>query len=131
MSGDSPAEIPRVSPLNGLLGIAVTDLSSGEVRLELEPGETHRNELGAVHGAVVTALLDGAMGRAVGRSLGGRGTCATVQLSVQFLAPAEGPLRAESRTLRIGGRVAFMEAECVDAEGRTVARAHGTWALRR
>lgn len=123
--------IPLVSPLNALLGVAVTDLDSGEVRLELEPTDEHRNELGAVHGAVVTALLDGAMGRAVGRSLGGQGTCATVQLSVQFMAPAEGRLTAESRSLRIGGRVAFMEAECLGPDGRTVARAHGTWAIRR
>lgn len=124
-------EIPRVSPLNRLLGVDVVDLEDGEVELTLEPSDVHRNELGALHGGVVSSLLDGAMGRAVGRSLGGAGTCATVQLSVQFLAPAEGRLTARSRRVRIGGRVAFMEAECRNDQGVLVARAHGTWALRR
>jgi uncharacterized protein (TIGR00369 family) len=115
--------VPRISPLN--------HLEDGEVRLELTPGDRHRNELGAVHGAVVTALLDGAMGRAIGRRLAAGETCATVQLSVQFLAPAEGELHALSRTLRVGRTVAFLEAECRRSDGTLVASAHGTWALRR
>jgi acyl-coenzyme A thioesterase PaaI-like protein len=71
------------------------------------------------------------MGRSVGRALGGVGTCATVQLSVQFLAPAEGRLTARSRRVRVGGRVAFMAADCLRDDGTLVATAHGTWALKR
>lgn len=127
----SEREIPLVSPLNRLLGVSVTDLADGEVELTLVPGDEHRNELGAVHGGVVTALLDGAMGRSVGRALEAGGHCATVQLSVQFLAPAEGRLTARSTRIRLGGRVAFMSAECRRDDGTLVATAHGTWALRR
>ena len=62
-----PAPIPRVSPFNALLGIEVEDLESGGCRLTLSPRGEHRNELGSVHGGLITTLLDGAMGRAAGR----------------------------------------------------------------
>lgn len=129
MSDSNP--IPRISPFNGLLGIDVEDLESGACRLTLTPKEEHRNELGSVHGGLVTTLLDGAMGRAAGRLVGPDGFCATTQLSVQFLEPAEGELVAESKITRAGGRVAFVEAECRRADGLLVARAQGVWALKR
>ena len=124
-------EIPKVSPFNELLGAEVEDLEDGSVRLLLTPTDRHRNELGAVHGGLVTSLLDGAMGRSVGRTLGPGDTCATVELSIQFHRPAEGRLVATGRPTRVGGRIAFCEAELHDAEGELVARAHGTWAVRR
>lgn len=126
-----PAPIPRVSPFNALLGVEVEDLESGGCRLTLSPRAEHRNELGSVHGGLITTLLDGAMGRAAGRLVGPGGFCATTQLSVQFLEPAEGDLAAESRITRAGGRVAFVEAECRRADGTLVARAQGVWALKR
>ncbi len=123
--------IPQVSPLNALLGVDVLDRKDGAVELRLTPGPQHRNELGAVHGGVVTSLLDGAMGRSVGLALAEGDTCATVELSVQFIGPAEGPLVSLGRPTRLGGRIAFCEAELRNAAGDLVARAHGTWALKR
>ena len=123
--------IPQVSPLNALLGVEVLDADDGSVELRLTPGPEHRNELGAVHGGVVTSLLDGAMGRSVGLALAEGESCATVELSVQFMGPAEGPLVSVGRPTRLGGRIAFCEAELRTGGGELVARAHGTWALRR
>jgi len=118
------------SPINAALGIRAEDLPDGRVRLSLEVGEQHKNEVGLVHGGLTTLLLDGAMGRAVGRTLEPGQGCATVQLSVQFLAPAEGRLTAVSRTVRRGRTTAFMEGECTREDGTVVARAHGTWVIR-
>ena len=86
------------------------------------------NEVGAVHGGFATFLLDGAMGRAAVRSLNEGETCATVQLSTQFIAPLAGTLRATGRITKRGKRIGFLDGECVDASGRVGARAQGTWA---
>jgi uncharacterized protein (TIGR00369 family) len=126
----APASAALHSPINAALGIQTEDLPDGRVRLSLETGPEHLNEVGLVHGGVSALLLDGAMGRCVGRTLAPGQSCATVQLSVQFLAPAEGRLAALARVVRRGRTTAFMEAECTRADGTLVARAHGTWVIR-
>ena len=118
------------SPLNAALGITAEDLPDGRVRLALETGPQHRNEVGSVHGGVAALLLDGAMGRCVGRTLAPGQVCVTVQLSVQYLARAEGRIEALARIVRRGRSTAFMESECTRADGTIVARAHGTWVIR-
>jgi len=122
----------RISPFNRHMGFEVEDLEDGTSRLSLPAGHDLRNELGIVHGGATMALLDGAMGRTVVRSLGaGSSIAATVQFSVQFLAPAQGRLTATAKVLRSGQSVAFLEGECRRDDGTLVARAHGTWAIRR
>lgn len=121
---------PLHSPINALLGVLTEDLPDGRVRLSLETDASHHNEVGIVHGGVSALLLDGAMGRCVGRTLAPGQGCATVQLSVQYLAPAEGRITAVGRIVRRGRTAAFLEAECVRADGTVVARAHGTWVIR-
>jgi uncharacterized protein (TIGR00369 family) len=118
------------SPLNAALGITAEDLPDGRVRLWLETTEQHRNEVGIVHGGIPTLLLDGAMGRCVVRTLAPGETCATVQLSVQFLSAARGRVAAVARIVRRGRTTAFLEAECTREDGTMVARAHGTWVVR-
>jgi uncharacterized protein (TIGR00369 family) len=118
------------SPINAALGIEHEDLPDGGVRLALSTGPEHVNEVGIVHGGITTLLLDGAMGRCAGRTLAPGQTCATVQLSVQFLAPAEGRIQAVGRVLKRGRSIAFLEGECTRADGAVIARAHGTWVIR-
>lgn len=118
------------SPINAELGITAEDLPDGRVSLALATDASHHNEVGIVHGGVAALLLDGAMGRCVGRTLGPGQSCATVQLSLQYLAPAEGRIVAVGRVVRRGRTTAFLEAECTRADGTVVARAHGTWVIR-
>jgi uncharacterized protein (TIGR00369 family) len=118
------------SPINAALGIQTEDLPDGRVRLSLALDSTHLNEVGFVHGGVAALLLDGAMGRSVVRTLQPGQGCATVQLSVQYIAPAEGRIAALARIVRRGRSTAFVEAECTGADGTIVARAHGTWVIR-
>ncbi|QDU85288.1 hypothetical protein Pla163_24160 [Planctomycetes bacterium Pla163] len=119
------------SPVNEHLGLDTIDHDDGTVELRLACGPEHTNEVGIVHGGLTSFLLDGAMGRAIGRTLEAGGSCATVQLSVQFLAPARGTIAAVGRVTKRGRRVAFAEAECRRLDdGELVARAHGTWAVK-
>ena len=83
--------------MNELLGVLSEDLADGSVRLTLETRPEHQSEGGRIHGGLLGLLLDGAMGRACGRTLDPGQTCATVQLSIQFLAAAEAAADPTSR----------------------------------
>ena len=124
------ASPPMHSPINAKLGIVTEDLEDGRVRLSLATDASLQSEGGRIHGDIAALLLDGAMGRCVGRTLEPGQTCATVQLSIQYLAPAEGRISAVGRVVRRGRSAAFLEAECVREDGTVVARAHGTWMIR-
>ena len=117
------------SPLNATLGIRTTDHPDGTSSLELETDARFCNEVGIIHGGITMLLLDGAMGRTVGRSLAAGEGCGTVQFSNQFLLPAQGRLRAAARIVRRGNRLAFVEGECFREDGSLIARAQGTWAI--
>lgn len=117
------------SNVNRKLGIVADDLDDGRVRLTLATDASFHNEVDIVHGGVAMFLLDGAMGRCCCRTLAEGASCATVQLSVQFLARAHGRLEATARLTKRGRSVAFLEAECRREDGELVARAQGTWAL--
>ncbi|MFN0058391.1 MAG: PaaI family thioesterase [Planctomycetota bacterium] len=117
------------SAFNKKLGIVAEDLADGSVRLTLEVDASFANDIGAIHGGVAATLLDGAMGRACCRTLAPGEGCATVHLSVQYLASAEGRLTAIGRLARRVRRIAFIDGECTRADGVVVARAQGTWAI--
>jgi uncharacterized protein (TIGR00369 family) len=118
------------SPFNERFGIQSEDLVDGSVALSLPTDASLHNEIGAVHGGVAMLLLDGAMGRAAGRTLEPGQGCATIQFTAQFLAPAQGRLRAVGRVVKRGRNVAFLEGECTREDGMLVARAIGSWAIR-
>ncbi len=117
------------SPINEKLGVVTEDRADGSVRLTLTVDSSFLNEVGIVHGAVPTLLLDGAMGRTCARTLDAVHTCSTVQLSVQFLSEAKGTLTATAEVVRRGRRVAFLRGECTRDDGTIVATAHGTWVI--
>lgn len=120
----------KESALNHKLGIESEDLPDGSVRLSMTTDESLHNEIGVVHGGMSATLLDGAMGRAVCRTLQEGQVCATVQLSLQFLAPAQGRVSALARVTKRARTIAFVEGEATRADGVIVARAQGTWAVR-
>ena len=102
----------------------------GEVEARLTLGPQHLNSRGVAHGGVVAALLDTALGDAVVAAIPKAWWCATISLSVQFIAGARrGELIARGRCLRHGRSTAFASGEARDASGRLVATAQGSWHL--
>ena len=123
--------IGRPVPFADFLGIRIESLEPGLARLELPPRPEFQNSHGGVHGGVVTALADVALAvAAIARDGTAKGAF-TVDLSVSFLDPGTGTLRAEGRCLRLGRSLAFSEGEVRDAGGNLVAKAIGTFKLRR
>lgn len=117
-------------PFTKYLGIEVTRMESGSAEAHLDLGPHHLNSRGVVHGGVLAALLDTAIGAAVVSAIPKEWWCATTSLSVQFLEGAhEGRLTARGRVLRKGRRVAFAGGDVYDAGERHVATAQGSFHL--
>lgn len=89
----------------------------------------HLNINQVVHGGVYATILDTAMGGAVVSLLREGEVTATTSLYIEFIRPAgQGErLKARGEVVRRGRHLAFVEGNLVDAEGRRLSQAHGTW----
>ncbi len=118
----------RIPAFNKLLGMDRVRAGDGEAEIVVEVRQEITNRRGVVHGGLLTALLDSVLGAAVIAGIASEEWCGTAQLDVQFLEPGRGPtLTGRGRLDRRGRRIAMASGEVVDSDGRTVARAHGTW----
>ena len=116
------------------LGVAVEDAKPGWVRLRVDVRDELRNAAGApVHGGVMSALVDMAVGGALGTlsdAAAGGVNQSTLDLNVSFLAAAtEGPIFAEGKILRRGRTIAVGEASVTDAGGRLCAVGRATYMI--
>lgn len=119
-------------PFADHLGLELESHGDGYARLGVELQPALLNSWQVAHGGVVMTLLD------VTLSMAGRSTdptligAATVDLNVSFIAPGRGHrLIAEGRVLRAARALVFCEGEARDAAGSLVAKAMGTFRLRR
>lgn len=121
----------RRVPFAELLGIQLTYQEPGRAILEMDLRPELQNSWDVAHGGVVMTLADIALAVAA-RTLETTATGAmTVELKVSFIGPGRGKLIAEGRCLRSGRSLAFCEGEVKDETGKLVAKALGTFILRR
>ena len=118
-------------PFAEFLGIQIVKNEPGVARLELALRPELLNSFHDAHGGVVMALADVALAVAAITQDGAARGAITVDLSVSFLGPGQGTLSADARCLRAGKSLAFSEGEVRDAKGHLVAKALGTFKLRR
>ncbi len=119
-------------PAAALVGFEPTYVMPGRVVFGYEPREEHYNALGAVHGGILTTVLDTAMGCAVSSKLDAGIAPVTIELKTSFVHPvtlASGVLRAEGRVVHPGARVATAEARLEGEDGRLYAHATSTWLI--
>lgn len=105
---------------------------SGEaVVLGLRAGAAHANSRGFVHGGLISALADNAMGLSCARRLGETGGLVTVSLAVDYLASAQQGQWLEFDTVFIkpGATLCFAQA-FVTADGQPCARANAVFRVR-
>ncbi len=125
------AALPAASPFLASLGATIVAAANGRSELALDPRDAHANTWGAVHGGVLMTLLDVAMSFAARSTDAHAQGAVTVDMSVQFIAPADGPLRALGHCAQASRTLVFCDAQIVDAQGELVARAQGTFKLLR
>lgn len=120
---------PRHAGFVELLGLEESAGPPGTYVCALTVDARHQNIQGVIHGSVLMALLDTAMGHALSGGLRPDEFCSTTQWSVQFLKASRpgDRLVATGRVAQKGNRIAFLEGVCRNAAGDEVARAHGTW----
>ncbi len=114
------------APVADLIGLRGTYVMPGRVTFEYEPREEHYSSLGAVHGGIVTAVLDTAMCAAIQSMLDADVEIATVELRTSFVRPvtlATDVFRVEGTVVHSGSRLATAEARLVDRAGRLYANA--------
>jgi uncharacterized protein (TIGR00369 family) len=113
-------------PFLAWLDIRSVRLVPGEAELELDLRPELMNSLDAAHGGVICTLVDVAMAAAA-RSDSPESRVVTVDMSVQFLHPGKGTLKAIGRARKVTRSLAFCEAEISDANGDLVARGTGVF----
>ena len=115
-----------VPPTAAILGQEILEIDSaaGRVTMKFQPIDACRNPMGNVQGGIVVAMLDDAAAFAAIIKSGKRIGIPTIELKTSFFAPAKAgvPLYAEGRCLKLGKRIAFMEADLFDEEGTLLAR---------
>jgi len=119
---ETPFETERAySPL----GFKMVSSQPGHVVWTYDVQPEHYNPFHVLHGGVVMALLDTAMGHAVATLSAPQGRInAAAQMNTHFLAPVrDGQLTAEARVLKMGKRLAVVQAEARLADGTVVALA--------
>lgn len=118
-------------PLRRFLGMELTGDEPGVGFAHLDVGSDHLNPNGVVHGAVLFALVDTAMGKSTMSVVDEPGHyCASIEVSLRFIRPAvAGRLTATATVVKRGRHVAHLEARVVDDAERLVATGAGTFAI--
>jgi uncharacterized protein (TIGR00369 family) len=122
-----------VSPAWSWLGITLVGLGEGTALVEMTPTEDMANHAGFVHGGMISALADSAMGRSLRTIKPGVDRAMSFDLKLSFISPAEvgEALRATGRVVHAGRRTAVAECTVEAPGGRLVATASGTFAITR
>jgi uncharacterized protein (TIGR00369 family) len=117
----------RFQPPTGVvLGMEILeiDMEAGRVMVKYQPGPQFTNPMGSVQGGIVVAMLDDAAAFAAIAKSGKRISVPSVELKTSFFAPVKAgvPVFAEGRCIKLGKRIAFMEADLTDGDGKLLAR---------
>lgn len=115
------------APISQLIGFRVLpataeDKELGRATVELDIDSRLNNPMGRVHGGVLAALSDAAMGIAFGRTLDPDQDFSTIDLHIHFMRPVRGKkLTARGEMIQRGLRVGFVQCRVRDDRGKEVA----------
>jgi uncharacterized protein (TIGR00369 family) len=121
------------SGFSQLLGYKLAEWRDGESVVALTIGPRHLNRAGALHGGVLTTLIDASGGYAGCYCAvpGHARRCVTVSLTTQFLAQTKAGLLTARAHVRGGGKRLFIaSAEVHDDTGALLAIGEGVYRYR-
>jgi uncharacterized protein (TIGR00369 family) len=108
----SLAEAVNARGFGHAAGFRIVAIAAGSAEVSLPRRDDLLQFLGHFHGGVITALADQAAGIAVTSSLPAGRIGVTVEIKVNFLAPADGSeLVARAKTLKMSGSIGVATVE--------------------
>jgi uncharacterized protein (TIGR00369 family) len=115
------------------LGLVEVSQGDGLAVVDMTPSEDMTNSAGFVHGGMISALADSAMGRSLRTIKPGVVRSMSFDLKLSFINAAKvgERLRATGRVVHAGRRTAVTECRVEGPGGRLVATASGTFAITR
>ena len=118
----------RKSPLTDPWEPIYSRRTADAVVIGLRLATSHTNSRGLIHGGLIAALADNAMGLSCGVKLDGGARLVTVGLAVDFTGTARVGqwLAIESDVIKTGGTLCFAQS-LIKADDIVIARANGTF----
>jgi len=128
--------LSEVIPFNKFLGITVEEARAGYAKLLLPYRGEYIGDASrpALHGGVISTLIDTCGGFAVWTQIETQDRVSTIDLRVDYLAPGHAePLIAEAQVVRVGNRVGVVDVRCwqPSAPERTVATGKAVYNIKR
>ncbi len=115
-------------PVTENMGIRREEISGGGVRATLDAAAEHCNVFGLVHGAILYAMADVAMGSMLTLSLKEFRPVATISIVSNYLRPTRpGTIVADTKFVRQGRSIATLQTEIRDGDGELSAIFTGTF----
>ena len=116
-------------PIGRVLDFVAIEFEPGRMVFQGTPSAAHYNPLGSVHGGYAATLLDSCVGCAIHTMLPAGKGYTTLELKINYIramSERTGPVRAEGKTISVGGQVATAEGRLTDSAGRLLAFATTT-----
>ncbi len=122
------AQFPKF-PFPALIGLSIEKLKYGFARFKA----AHRHELTQgmefLHGGVISALCDSAVAFALATMIEDGERMLTVEMKINFIAPADDDIFAEARIIHKGRKTAVGEVEVRKADNVLIAKSLVTYYL--
>jgi uncharacterized protein (TIGR00369 family) len=121
------------SPAWEWLGLKLVETGAGTAIVEMSATEPMANHSGVVHGGMISALADSAMGRSLRTLSPGVARAMSFDLKLNFINAAKigENLRATGRVIHAGRRTVVTECRVEGGDGRLIATASATFAVTR
>ncbi len=118
----------RQSPLTDPWEPLYSKRTDKAVIIGLRLAKPHTNGRGLIHGGLIAALADNAMGYSCGHVMGGASSLVTIGLAVDFIGTAQiGQwLAIETDVIKTGSTICFAQS-FVKADDAVIARANATF----
>jgi len=116
----------RSMPALQTMGISITHLGKGTAVLKMTCQNEYANHMGSIHGAIISCLVDNAMGYSI-ETLNIR--CVTLDMNLNYMAAVmKGTeVTVEGHVLHAGKKTVVAEASLFTNEGTLAAKARGTF----
>ncbi|UUZ75078.1 PaaI family thioesterase [Polaromonas sp. P1(28)-13] len=116
-------------PLARLFGLQGEQIGDDRARIRLPYRPEFTNSRGDVHGDAMSVLFDSALACAVRAHDPLHYGVVTIDLVIHFLMPSDGDIIASAHCERRGRSLCFARGDALDAHGRLLAIATGTFKL--